>query len=692
MEQTTDDGDTPVRWSAFTVLAVGMALLGLAVGAVFPSFAELLGVPARYTGAPTFRAACLAAGLVLGCANWLLVRQVIGSRLRVLAGRLSDIAATVGNPVASAQGPSRPAADLALPVGSRDDLGITAAAFNALLAALDLERRFRSAVHASNDVMALLTPTGEISFLSDSVADVLGWTREELLGRHVGGLLHAEDADLFTDSGAPIAPDGQPLSQVFVVRARHRDGSWRHLEVSSSDRRGDPVIGGLLITARDVTDRLELQQRLAFQATHDALTGLPNRAALLARGAELLTGPARLAVLLMDLDRFKEVNDTLGHSYGDRLLAQVGPRLRPLVRDVDLVARLGGDEFAVLLPGVTATEACAAAARLQAALGTPFLVDGLALDVDVSIGVAVAGAESLEIGALLRQADIAMYTAKERQSGVQLYDPSADDHDRSRLLLLSELRLGLAESQLVVHYQPQLSLDSGRVTGVEALVRWQHPVRGLLGPVEFLPAVERTALIEPLTDAVLDAVLAQLREWCAEGIAVPVSVNLSARSLIRADLPDRVLSRLRTHGVPAAMLRLEVTESALLTEPERAREVLGRLHAAGVAISIDDFGTGFSAMSHLKHLPVSEIKVDRSYVAEMTSSTEDAAVVRSVIDLGHELGMTVVAEGVEDTLTAEALASLRCDVVQGHLFSVPRTAVDVTDWLRSAARSPADRS
>ncbi|GAA4756860.1 EAL domain-containing protein [Modestobacter marinus] len=668
-----------------------MALLGLAVGAVFPYFADVLGVPGRHTTAPTFRAACLAAGLVLGCANWLLVRRVVGARLRVLAGRLSDVAATVGNPVATAQSSSRPALDLALPVGSRDDLGTTAAAFNALLAALDHERRFRSVVHATNDVMALLTPTGELSFVSDSVATVLGWTREELLGRHAAELLSADDADLFTDSGAPIAPDGQPLSQVFLVQARHRDGGWRHLEISSSDRRDDPVIGGLLVSARDVTDRLELQQRLAFQATHDALTGLPNRAALLARGAELLTGPARLAVLLMDLDRFKEVNDTLGHSYGDRLLAQVGPRLRPLVRDVDLVARLGGDEFAVLLPDVTAAEACAAAARLQAALGTPFLVDGLSLDVDVSIGVAVSGAESLEIGTLLRQADIAMYTAKERQSGVQLYDPSADDHDRSRLLLLSELRLGLAESQLVVHYQPQLSLGSGRVTGVEALVRWQHPTRGLLGPVDFLPAVERTALIEPLTDAVLDAVLAQLREWCTEGIAVPVSVNLSARSLIRADLPDRVLSRLRAHGVPAAMLRLEVTESALLTEPARAGAVLGRLHAAGVTISIDDFGTGFSAMSHLKHLPVSEIKVDRSYVAEMTSSTEDAAVVRSVIDLGHELGMTVVAEGVEDAVTAEALASLRCDVVQGHLFSVARTAGDVTDWLRNATRSPASR-
>lgn len=198
-------------------------------------------MPARYTGAPEFRAACLAAGLVLGCANWLLVRRVIGSRLRALADRLSDIAATVGNPVASAQGSSRPAADLALPVGSRDDLGTTAAAFNALLAALDHTRRFRSVVHATNDVLALLTPTGELSFVSDPVADVLGWTREELLGRHPGELLHADDADLFTDSGAPIAPDGHALSQVFLVQARHRDGSWRHLEVSSSDRRGGPA-------------------------------------------------------------------------------------------------------------------------------------------------------------------------------------------------------------------------------------------------------------------------------------------------------------------------------------------------------------------------------------------------------------------------------------------------------------------
>jgi predicted signal transduction protein with EAL and GGDEF domain len=348
-----------------------------------------------------------------------------------------------------------------------------------------------------------------------------------------------------------------------------------------------------------------------------------------------------------------------------------------------MVARLGGDEFAVLLPDVTVAEARAAAQRLHAALGTPFLVDGLALDVDVSIGVAVRGEGVTDVDTLLRQADIAMYAAKESQDGVQLYDPLSDSNDRGRLVLLSELRRGLASGQLVLHYQPKVALGSGQVVGVEALVRWQHPVRGVLAPAAFLDSVERTALIEPLTDTVLDLALAQVRAWCAEGLRVPVAVNLSARSLARADLPDRVLTRLRDHGVPADLLRLEITESALLTEPARAREVLRSLHAAGVRISIDDFGTGYSSMGHLKHLPVDELKIDRSYVAEMLSSAEDAALVRSVVDLGHELGMTVVAEGVEDAGTVQALTDLGCDVGQGYLFCRPGPAADVTAFLRA---------
>ncbi|MCA0144640.1 bifunctional diguanylate cyclase/phosphodiesterase [Blastococcus sp. LR1] len=683
-------------WGVFTRLAFGMAALGVCVGAVFPYFAELLQVPAEYTRAPAFRLACLGAGLVLGAANWLLTRRVIGTRLRLLATRLTDVAETVGSPLAAGSSSPLPRADLVLPVGAPDDLARTAVAFNAMLAALDRERRFRSVVHSTSDVILLIDPSGQISFVSDSVRELLGWPAEDLLGAPPQHLIHSDDLPLLMGEGGTgfdLSSDGLP--QVLVLRVRHRDGGWRYLEVTSSDRRTDPVIGAVLLSARDVTERMELQQQLTHQATHDELTSLPNRAAALAHGAELLAvrrGNAQVAVILLDLDRFKEVNDTLGHGYGDRLLAQIGPRLHPLVRDVDLVARLGGDEFLLVLPEMSPTGARAVAGRIRTALGEPFLVDGLVLDVDASLGVAVSDDGPTDVDALLRRADIAMYTAKERQSGVEVYDPTADGHDRGRLVLLTEFRRALAEGHLVLHYQPQVSLETGCVVGVEALVRWVHADRGLLSPAEFLPAVERTGLIEPLTDRVLDLALAQARAWADEGLAVPVAVNLSARSVHLPGLPDRVLSRLAAHGVPAELLQLELTESALLTEPEAARQVLERLHAAGVRLSIDDFGTGYSSMGHLKLLPVNELKIDRSYIAEMTRSPGDAALVRSVIDLGRELGLTVVAEGVEDPATAAALADLRCDVGQGYLYTAPRPAEELTCWLRDHLPAPAIRS
>ncbi|SOE00903.1 PAS domain S-box-containing protein/diguanylate cyclase (GGDEF) domain-containing protein [Blastococcus haudaquaticus] len=672
----------------FTRLALGMAALGICIGAVFPYFAEFLDVPTQYSRASTFRMACLAAGVGLGAANWLLARRVIGRRLQLLATRLTDVADTVGSRSGSS-GIAR--AELTLPVGAADDLGRTAAAFNAMLAALDRERRFRSVVQATSDVIMLIDLTGRISFVSDSVTDLLGRSPQELLGQRPHDLVHPDDPALLgLPTGAEFRAGAADLPDVLVVRVRHGDGNWRHLEVTSSDRRTDPVIGALLLTARDVTERIELQERLAHQATHDELTALPNRAAVLARGAELLAarqGGGHVAVALLDLDRFKEVNDTLGHGYGDRLLAQIGPRLRPHLREVDVVARLGGDEFLLLLPDVSTEAARAVAERARAALIEPFLVDGLALDVDVSIGVAVSGAGPLDIDSLLRQADIAMYTAKERQSGVEVYDAAADGHDRGRLVLLSEFRRGMAEGHLVLHYQPKVSLRTGAVVGLEALVRWEHPTRGLLLPGDFLPAVEQTGLIEPLTDCVLDLALAQVRAWTEQGVAVPVAVNLSARSVHRPDLPARVLSALASHGIPAGMLRLELTESALVAEPARARDVLGRLHSAGVSLSIDDFGTGYSSMGRVKNLPVSEVKIDRSFIAEMATTTEDAALVRSVVDLGHELGLTVVAEGVEDPATAAALAELGCDVGQGYLYAAPMGAAEMTDWL--AGRLPA---
>ncbi|MDT0275785.1 sensor domain-containing diguanylate cyclase [Blastococcus goldschmidtiae] len=414
------------RWGVFTRLALGMTALGIAVGAVFPWFAELLAVPTEYSRATTFRLACLGAGIALGAANWLLARHVIGRRLQLLATRLTDVADAVGTPLGTngVAGPTD--ADLTLPPGAPDDLGRTAAAFNAMLGALDRERRFRSVVHGTSDTIFLIDDGGQVSFVSDSVEGLLGRRPAELVGAGARHLAHPDDI-------APIAPGpagaDRRIPGAFVVRVRHGDGSWRHLEMTTSDRRSDPVIGGLLLTARDVTDRIELQERLAYQATHDELTALPNRAAVLARGAELLAdrrGSERVAVLLLDLDGFKEVNDTLGHAFGDRLLAQVGPRLRPQVRDVDIVARLGGDEFLLLLPDTTAEGARAAAERVRAAVREPFLVDELTLAVDGSIGVAISGTGPADVDSLLRQADVAMYTAKGRRSGVEVYDADAD--------------------------------------------------------------------------------------------------------------------------------------------------------------------------------------------------------------------------------------------------------------------------
>jgi diguanylate cyclase (GGDEF)-like protein/PAS domain S-box-containing protein len=458
-------------------------------------------------------------------------------------------------------------------------------------------------VQATSDLIALVDPQGRITFVSDSVKDTLGWDPNRLVGKDLCDLVHEDDVDAVEALDAPA----RGTTQLVTMRLPHAHGGWRTFEVGTSDHRRDPVIGALLLTARDVTERFELQQQLKFRSEHDSLTGLPNRTSLLVDGAALLASQQpgeSLAVVLMDLDRFKNINDTLGHGYGDRLLKLVGPRLRPLVRDVDVLVRLGGDEFGVLLPRATLAGARAAAVRLRDGLTGPFELDDLILDVEASVGVAVSdGAGPHDIETLLRQADIAMYTAKELQSGVEVYNRDADTHDRAHLTLLSELRRGIADRQLVLHYQPKMCLKSGVAVGVEALVRWQHPTRGLLMPVDFLPAVEQTGLIEPLTTAVLDMAMTQIKVWSVLGIHLPVAVNLSARCLAHADLPDRILAQLQSFDIAPEMLRLELTESALMAQPQRAREILTRLHAAGVGLSIDDFGTGYSSMATCSSCP-----------------------------------------------------------------------------------------
>src|SRR5215207_2009260 len=428
-------------------------------------------------------------------------------------------------------------------------------------------------------------------------------------------------------------------------------------------------------------------ERDRHQATHDALTGLPNWGLLRDRLEQGLAAASRseaeVALLLIDLDRFKEINDTLGHTYGDKLLCQVGPRLQSVLREGDTVARLGGDEFAVLLPLVDgAAEAEQVAARLREALHRPFDVDGVALDVEASVGIALSPWHGSDTEALLRNADIAMYVAKELKAGAVVFEPEEHVTAPTRLTVLGDLRRALeGTGELFLNYQPKYTLYGERIEGMEALLRWQHPTQGMIPTGDFTPAAEGTGIILRLTEHVLELSLAQLRGWMDAGLAVPVAVNLSTRCLLDAGLPDMVARLLAQHGVPARLLRLEVTESAVMGDAARCMEVLQRLHDLGVKLSIDDFGTGYTSMAYLRRLPVDELKIDRSFVLGMCTSQQDAVLVRTAIDLGHNLGLTVVAEGVEGEEHVDALRALGCDIAQGFHYARPMPAARVSELL-----------
>jgi diguanylate cyclase (GGDEF)-like protein len=427
------------------------------------------------------------------------------------------------------------------------------------------------------------------------------------------------------------------------------------------------------------------RSRAVHDSLHDSLTGLPNRTLLADRFDHALrveAGSTVTGLLLIDLDRFRDINDTFGHHYGDELLMQVGPRLADVLRDVDTVARLGGDEFAVLLPDVQSVyDAVTVARKLRAALEAPFKVSGVDLDVEASIGVVLSGEHGTDTATLLQRADIAMYVAKTQNLGVFAYDPAVDGHSPAKLALLGDLRRALERHELVLHYQPKISLTTGDVVSVEALVRWQHPNRGMIFPDDFIPLAEHTGLIGPLTGYVLSAALAQERVWIDAGLPLAISVNLSARNLLDDRLPTLVADLLATHRVPAAMLELEVTESALMTEPVRAQQLLAALSALGVRISIDDFGAGYTSLGQLKTLPIDELKIDKSFVITMTEDRSNALIVQSVIDLGHNLGLTIVAEGVETEEALIALTEFGCDVAQGYHLSRPIPVADLDTWM-----------
>jgi len=425
------------------------------------------------------------------------------------------------------------------------------------------------------------------------------------------------------------------------------------------------------------------------QALHDALTDLPNRRLFRDRVNQAVVNTRRsgkpVAVMIIDLDRFKEVNDTLGHHIGDILLQQVAARLQSTLREGDTIARLGGDEFAVLLPMVSGAVAAAGVAeKLVKALEEPFTIRTWTFDIDASIGIAVSPEHGDTVDSLMQRADVAMYLAKESRTGFELYSADRDRHSPRRLALLSDLRRALDEGQLEVHYQPKADMKTGGVRGVEALLRWAHPEHGAVPPDEFIPLAEHTGLIRPLTLFVLDRALAQCREWSDAGVGVGVAVNLSVRNLYDPSFADEVAGMLADHGVPASRLELEITESVIMADPMRAMDVLTRLSEFGIGLSLDDFGVGYSSLAYLKRLPVNEIKIDKSFVMNIARDESDAMIVRSTIGLARSLGMRVVAEGVECSETWDQLAALGCDVAQGHYLCTPMPAAEITEWLAAA--------
>jgi diguanylate cyclase (GGDEF)-like protein len=529
----------------------------------------------------------------------------------------------------------------------------------------------------------------------------------------VGGLAIVEDRLCIAESyqqwqGAvgALARDGLQSAMAAPVHIEGRATGSLIVASHREDRRYSEVEREILVAfaehaslalndARTVQAMHKALQDATHQAMHDELTGLPNRACFYDRTDQALRQAARdgtrTAVLLFDLDRFKEINDTLGHKYGDRVLCEIGPRIRRGLREGDTLARLGGDEFCVLLPRVEGLGASLEVAeRVIAILEEPFDIDGMTLAVDASCGIAIAPSDGDSADLLLQRSDVAMYVAKDSHANIVTYNDELNVNTPARLALLGELRTAIAQDQLVLYYQPKAALCSGQIQGVEALVRWQHPTLGLIPPDQFIPLAEHTGLIKPLTTWVLNTALSQLRHWRDQTdqpfpARLSMAINLSTRSLLDDSFPAEVVAALDRWQVPARLLELEITESAIMADPTRAHRLLTQLAAVGVKLAIDDFGTGYSSLAYLKNLPVDQLKIDQSFVLHMHHDPNDAIIVRSVIDLGHNLGLQTVAEGIEDLDTWKQLTNLGCDSAQGYFLARPMPAAQFGAWLRQTA-------
>ena len=541
----------------------------------------------------------------------------------------------------------------------------------------------QAVVHASPLAIIVIDPDGMVQMWNPAAERIFGWSKEETLGHSL-----------------PIIPDDRKNEFVanrealvqgkrFVnteLRHQRKDGALIDTSVSTALlRNGEGGISGIMAFIADVTEQKRSEETISRMIYYDTLTDLPNRTFLRVRLQQAILAASyenqSAGLLLLNLDQFKEINNVLGPSRGDALLQQIGPRLRTVLKDSDLVARLGGDEFAVLLSETDREHAARVADEILKVLEKPFLVEAIPNVIEASIGIALSPEHGGNPDSLIQRADIAMYVAKERKSGYTVYSSEIDKYSPRRLALLGEFRDAMETNQLYLVYQPKIDLKTGRVTGVEALARWQHPKYGLIPPDQFIPIAELSGLMKPFTQWGAKIALDQCKTWHQEGRALNMAINLSVRNLEDDQFPDQIAGLLETCGVSPSHLELEIIESALMVDPRRAMEILKRLSNMGIRLSIDDFGTGYSSLGYLKRLPVNQLKIDKSFVMEMATSEEDAIIVRSTIELSHNLGLQVVAEGVETQEVLTRLIALGCDEAQGYFISRPIPVSDFNRWL-----------
>jgi len=557
------------------------------------------------------------------------------------------------------------------------------------------EKRFRTIVEKSWSGVVLLDGNLCFSFAGSSTQHLIGYEEQELLGRSLLDFIHPRDVE--TAGAILIEMAARPNQEAHgELRFQHKDGRWIWLEGFSQNLLHEPSVGAIVLNYRDVTHRKETEKQLEYRAHYDSLTGLPNRLLFRDRLVNAVSAAARhgygAAVMYLDLDHFKLVNDGLGHSFGDRLLAEVAQRLEGVLRASDTVSRIGGDEFSILLPEVSHTEdILGVASKVLETLAQPFHIDGHDLFVSASIGVSCYPNDGADAESLLKCADAAMYRSKELgRNQVQLFTASMNERYGRRLALEQQLHRALEREELELHYQPVYDRARRRIVSLEALIRWQHPVRGLIGPDEFISLAEDTGLIIPIGTWALRTACLQLRRWQMDGVpALRVAVNISPVQLQQRDLVDTVRRVIEESSIPPETLQLEVTETAAMANLELTMKVLHELRDMGVGVAVDDFGTGQSSLTYLKHLPIDTVKIDKAFLRDVTEDETAAAIVSYVINLAHTLRLRVVAEGVETEAQFSFLRHYSCDLMQGFLFSRPLPADGVVPYLQSTTSRPA---